>query len=109
MRFAVYLIGAWLFTRFGRTVFPPGRMPGSRYPLLAWLTAALGVVVFELLSVAAGIVRYGTAVSITIPGDYVARGPIGTAILALGGLAIMSPLGVALIMRGMHSRAASRS
>jgi hypothetical protein len=82
-----YWAGAWWLTR--RRLRPRGYAAG------AWAASLIMLVLFEILSIWAGLVPYRGAGSFSYPGDYLAFGFAGWLIMLLLPAGFLAPLLIA--------------
>lgn len=92
MYIGVYLCLSGIFYLFGLIWLARPSRRVLIYTGLAWLLAIVGLVVFEGFSALTGIAPFGEANSFSYPGDYLARGPLGWALMLVLPLGFLSPL-----------------
>jgi hypothetical protein len=109
MFIGVYLFGCgviYLLLLLGLLAIAQARKPIGEvrggllcYSGLAALASVLGLAGFILFSMQLNLLAFGVPQDYSIPGDYLAAGPAGLLVLALGAAGMLSPLLVALGMR----------
>lgn len=88
----------WYFLRARSAASAEGiRTRIVRYSLLSVGLSLAGLVAFIALSMLAGIFRFGVPQAYDVPGDYLAHGLSGGAILAAAAAGILAPLIVAAL------------
>ncbi len=96
MFIGVYLCLSGIIWVLGLFIFLQARLRIGAYSALAVALAATGLILFILLSMGMGLVRFGTPYNLSIPDDYVARGVLGIGALIVGIVGILSPLYAAI-------------
>ncbi len=82
------LICLLIFARLRRRVFS--------YGLVSLAVAIAILIAFGLLSSASGVIQFGRPMTLNVPQDYLARGPLGWGILAISFLGLIAPILVAI-------------
>ncbi len=92
---------AWLVAL---AVFGPARRRIGRFSAVAAGLAGTGLVLFILLSLWLGLVRFGSPYNLSIPQDYYARGAAGIGALVVGAAGVVSPLFAVMWLKGGKGR-----
>ncbi len=69
------------------------------YSLISFAIVVGGLILFEVVSWAVGLIHFGQANSLSLPKDYLSRGTTGIILLIVALLAAISPVIVAWIVR----------
>ncbi len=72
-------------------VLSPARRQINLYAGLSVSFVFVGLLLFTGLSMMVGLVRFGVAENLSIPGDYIEQGALGVLILAVGLTGVLSP------------------
>ncbi len=92
MFIGVYLCLSGMTWILGLFLFLAARVRIGAYSALALAFAASGLVLFTLLSMWLGLVRFGIPYNLNIPDDYYLHGVFGIATLIVGLAGVLSPL-----------------
>ncbi len=97
MEFGAYLCTIGIIMLLCLLLFARLRSHGISYALVTFILAIAALIVFEFLSSVIGVIHFGQPTSLNIPKDYLVRGPIGWAVLAVCLLGLVSPFLAALL------------